>query len=333
MKLMRSMPGCRRPRRAGEQGVHRPPALVDGRLDGSLVGHVDLHGGDPVEGDLGPVHHDDVGAGVAHDLGDRGAHAGRPADHHRPLAVVPERIEQAHRPCPLLCHPVPGGLMPSGWFCNVGSRSTLVQFSPLRFGRSPAPSARRSREVPSVTTTPSLDLDRLTPGSTSGGWARRGRRSRRPSSPVARRTRSTRSAGSDLHAALRIPPPEAPERRDGGILREWRIIEALDGTEVPHTPAVAVCEDADGAGPHLLPDGVRRRLGVTDEPRRLARAPFDDRSRGPGRPRLPVGRGDRPAVEGRLAGSGPGGARAARTASTSARSGGGPRFLDAGQGP
>jgi aminoglycoside phosphotransferase (APT) family kinase protein len=47
----------------------------------------------------------------------------------------------------------------------------------------------------------------------------------------------------DLHAALRIPPPPAPESRDAGIVREWRIIEALDGTEVPHTAAVAVCED------------------------------------------------------------------------------------------
>jgi aminoglycoside phosphotransferase (APT) family kinase protein len=47
----------------------------------------------------------------------------------------------------------------------------------------------------------------------------------------------------DLHAALRIPPPSAPENRDGGILREWRITEALEGTDVPHTPAVAVCED------------------------------------------------------------------------------------------
>jgi aminoglycoside phosphotransferase (APT) family kinase protein len=47
----------------------------------------------------------------------------------------------------------------------------------------------------------------------------------------------------DLHGALRIPPPTAPESRDGGIVREWRIIEALDGTEVPHTAAIAVCED------------------------------------------------------------------------------------------
>jgi aminoglycoside phosphotransferase (APT) family kinase protein len=47
----------------------------------------------------------------------------------------------------------------------------------------------------------------------------------------------------ELHAALRIPPPPAPESRDDGILREWRIIEALDGTDVPHTRAIAVCTD------------------------------------------------------------------------------------------
>jgi aminoglycoside phosphotransferase (APT) family kinase protein len=48
----------------------------------------------------------------------------------------------------------------------------------------------------------------------------------------------------DLHGALRIPPPAAPASRDQGIVREWRIIEALDGSDVPHTPAVAVCDDA-----------------------------------------------------------------------------------------
>ncbi|MGH9091464.1 MAG: phosphotransferase family protein [Acidimicrobiales bacterium] len=47
----------------------------------------------------------------------------------------------------------------------------------------------------------------------------------------------------ELHAALRIPPPTAPAERDAGILREWRIIEALDGTDVPHTAAVAACDD------------------------------------------------------------------------------------------
>ena len=43
---------------------------------------------------------------------------------------------------------------------------------------------------------------------------------------------------------IRIPPPGAPPDRDKGILREWRIIEALDGTEVPHTAAIASCPDA-----------------------------------------------------------------------------------------
>ncbi len=51
-----------------------------------------------------------------------------------------------------------------------------------------------------------------------------------------------------VHAALRIPPPSAPGARDEGILREWRIIEALDGTDVPHTKAIASCEDATVLG-------------------------------------------------------------------------------------
>jgi aminoglycoside phosphotransferase (APT) family kinase protein len=48
----------------------------------------------------------------------------------------------------------------------------------------------------------------------------------------------------DLHAALRKPPSDAPAQRDDGILREWLIIEALNGTDVPHTEAIAVCTDA-----------------------------------------------------------------------------------------
>ena len=42
---------------------------------------------------------------------------------------------------------------------------------------------------------------------------------------------------------MRIPPPSAPAGRDEGIRREWRIIEALTGTDVPHADAVAVCAD------------------------------------------------------------------------------------------
>jgi aminoglycoside phosphotransferase (APT) family kinase protein len=52
----------------------------------------------------------------------------------------------------------------------------------------------------------------------------------------------------DLHCALRIPPPTAPADRDDGILREWRIIAALDGTDVPHVEAVAVCTDPSVLG-------------------------------------------------------------------------------------
>ena len=52
----------------------------------------------------------------------------------------------------------------------------------------------------------------------------------------------------EMHGALRIPPASAPATRDDGILREWRIIEALDGTDVPHTPALAVCTDQSVLG-------------------------------------------------------------------------------------
>ncbi len=52
----------------------------------------------------------------------------------------------------------------------------------------------------------------------------------------------------EKRCVIRIPPPAAPPDRDKGILREWRIIEALDGTDVPHTPAVAVCSDPSVLG-------------------------------------------------------------------------------------
>ncbi len=52
----------------------------------------------------------------------------------------------------------------------------------------------------------------------------------------------------DFHGVIRIPPASAPADRDKGIIREWRIIEALDGTEVPHTTAIGVCEDPEVLG-------------------------------------------------------------------------------------
>ncbi|WP_301349458.1 phosphotransferase family protein [Mycolicibacterium smegmatis] len=52
----------------------------------------------------------------------------------------------------------------------------------------------------------------------------------------------------DARCVLRMPPPGAPSDRDRGILREWRIIAALDGTDVPHTEAVAMCDDTSVLG-------------------------------------------------------------------------------------
>jgi len=52
----------------------------------------------------------------------------------------------------------------------------------------------------------------------------------------------------DLRCAMRIPPPSAPADRDAGILREWRIIEALAGTGVPCPGAVALCADPSVLG-------------------------------------------------------------------------------------
>jgi aminoglycoside phosphotransferase (APT) family kinase protein len=52
----------------------------------------------------------------------------------------------------------------------------------------------------------------------------------------------------DERCVIRIPPDAAPADRDQGILREWRIVQALDGTDVAHTAAVGVCEDASVLG-------------------------------------------------------------------------------------
>ncbi|MDR3662766.1 MAG: phosphotransferase family protein [Mycobacterium sp.] len=52
----------------------------------------------------------------------------------------------------------------------------------------------------------------------------------------------------EYRSVIRLPPPGAPADRDKGILREWQIIEALDGTEVPSTKAIGVCSDASVLG-------------------------------------------------------------------------------------
>lgn len=54
--------------------------------------------------------------------------------------------------------------------------------------------------------------------------------------------------GDDFRAVLRIPPAKANADRDAGIVREYKIIEGLDGTDVPHTEAVGLCEDTSVLG-------------------------------------------------------------------------------------
>ena len=91
------------------------------------------------------------------------------------------------------------------------------------------------------------------PTGSSRGWTPRD--CPEPASPSRRRFISGGSQNEiyelrrgDLHGAMRIPPPTAPADRDKGIVREWRIIEALDGTDVPHTEAIAVCTDPSVLG-------------------------------------------------------------------------------------
>ena len=78
----------------------------------------------------------------------------------------------------------------------------------------------------------------------------------------------------DERCVIRIPPPTAPENRDEGIRREWRIIEALDGTDVPHTPAVAMCDDMSVLGRAFYLMGLVDGWSPMDE-RDGWPAPFD----------------------------------------------------------
>jgi aminoglycoside phosphotransferase (APT) family kinase protein len=69
--------------------------------------------------------------------------------------------------------------------------------------------------------------------------------------------------------ALRKPPLNARPSRDDGIRREWRILAALRGSDVPHAEAIAECDDAavvgrpfylmgfvDGWSPMSQPEGL-----------------------------------------------------------------------------
>ena len=80
--------------------------------------------------------------------------------------------------------------------------------------------------------------------------------------------------GEDV-CVLRMPPPGAPPDRDKGILREWRIIEALDGTEVPHTAAIGVCPDASVLGRPFYLMGFVDGWSPMDLDQRRWPEPFD----------------------------------------------------------
>ncbi len=52
----------------------------------------------------------------------------------------------------------------------------------------------------------------------------------------------------DLRLALRRPPGKVPEGRNETMLREYRVLAALRDTDVPHTRAVAACDDTGVIG-------------------------------------------------------------------------------------
>jgi aminoglycoside phosphotransferase (APT) family kinase protein len=52
----------------------------------------------------------------------------------------------------------------------------------------------------------------------------------------------------DVRLALRRPPRKVPAGRNETMLREYRVLAALGDTDVPHTRAVAVCDDPSVLG-------------------------------------------------------------------------------------
>ncbi len=52
----------------------------------------------------------------------------------------------------------------------------------------------------------------------------------------------------DSRMALRKPPAKVPAGRNEIMLREYRVIAALNGTDVPHPQGIAVCDDTSVLG-------------------------------------------------------------------------------------
>src|SRR5262249_33085959 len=52
----------------------------------------------------------------------------------------------------------------------------------------------------------------------------------------------------DVRLALRRPPRKVPKGRNETMLREFRVLDALRDTDVPHTHVYGACDDTDVLG-------------------------------------------------------------------------------------
>ena len=173
----------------------------------------------------------------------------------------------------------------------------------------------RSREPDRPTSTGSFDLD-----STARPRPDRASPSSTASSPGGPRTRSTRSAAATSTARLRITAVRTRVPRRPASSARWHIIEALTGTDVPHTDAIAVVRRplrsatfyvigfVDGWSPWTCRTHGRRRSTPTSTARAGPRLPVVEgitllpRSTGGQGPPGPRATGQLPPAPGRSAG-------------------------------
>ena len=142
-------------------------------------------------------------------------------------------------------------------------------------------SRRRRPSSPSSSSTRSATCDRRRPASTrwldDDGPARQGRAARAPVHLGRHaRTRSTSCAAASSTAALRIPP--ADRARDAGRGDPPRVAHHRGPRRhrrPPHPGHRACAPTPTVLGPHLLPDGLRRRLVADGHPTARGPAPFD----------------------------------------------------------
>jgi aminoglycoside phosphotransferase (APT) family kinase protein len=114
-----------------------------------------------------------------------------------------------------------------------------------------------------------LDVERLTTWLDARGLPGRGRPTEVGLIAGGTQNEISEVLRGDERWALRKPPASALPGRDDGIRREWRILAALGGSDVPHAPAIAECDDpavlgrpfylmgfVDGWSPMSQPSGL-----------------------------------------------------------------------------